>query len=258
MNSISEVGHAKNVANFEDLISYCAGYGVTYNPSLNAIKLANLNTLKTSALSSLSAVSTAYTSYKNATNSRELVFLPIKKLSTRIISALKASGVPEQTIKDALTINRKLQGKSAKLKKTESTSKSVESTLSTSGPIETLPVEDDASISTSQQSYDSIIEYFGKLIDLLGSITAYNPNEADLKVSALNTLLASMKTANTVVINATTVVSNSRINRNELLYKPVVGLVDVAGEVKSYVKSVYGSGSGQFKQVSKLRFKRLK
>jgi hypothetical protein len=33
MASTSEVGHAKNVANFQDLIEFVTGYGVTFNPS---------------------------------------------------------------------------------------------------------------------------------------------------------------------------------------------------------------------------------
>jgi len=41
----NETGHAKNVANFEDMISFVTGYGATYNPSKNAIKLPQLNTL---------------------------------------------------------------------------------------------------------------------------------------------------------------------------------------------------------------------
>ncbi len=42
MPSTSETGHAKNVANFETLISFCTGYGTTYNPSRDALKVANL------------------------------------------------------------------------------------------------------------------------------------------------------------------------------------------------------------------------
>jgi len=35
----SETGHAKNVANLEDLISFCNGYGSSYNPSKVALKI---------------------------------------------------------------------------------------------------------------------------------------------------------------------------------------------------------------------------
>ncbi|MBK7148718.1 MAG: hypothetical protein IPH78_07800 [Bacteroidetes bacterium] len=40
MASTTETGHAKNVANFEDLISFCTGYGASYNPSKAAIAIA--------------------------------------------------------------------------------------------------------------------------------------------------------------------------------------------------------------------------
>lgn len=39
MASTSETGHAKNVANFQDLIAFVTGYGATYNPIKNALKL---------------------------------------------------------------------------------------------------------------------------------------------------------------------------------------------------------------------------
>ena len=44
MASTSETGHAKNVANFETLISFCAGYGATYNPSKANLKVPALQT----------------------------------------------------------------------------------------------------------------------------------------------------------------------------------------------------------------------
>jgi hypothetical protein len=86
----------------------------------------------------------------------------------------------------------------------------------------------------------------------------YTPNEADLKITALTTLLTDLRTKNTAVINANTSLSNTRIARNNALYKENTGLVDVAMDVKSYVKSVFGAGSLQFRQISGLKFKRYK
>ncbi|MDP3556115.1 MAG: hypothetical protein Q8T03_02005 [Bacteroidota bacterium] len=102
-----------------------------------------------------------------------------------------------------------------------------------------------------------MVEHYSKLIDLLTSIPAYNPNENDLKLTALNSLLTSMKTSNTSVINAYTTWSNARIVRNDLLYKKITGLVDVAQECKNYVKSIFGASSSQYKQVSKIKFKKV-
>ena len=42
MSSTSETGHAKNIANFQDLISFCQGYGATYNPTKESLKIPQL------------------------------------------------------------------------------------------------------------------------------------------------------------------------------------------------------------------------
>ncbi len=216
-----------------------------------------MNTLKTSANTAIANVSATFTTFKNATNSREIVFLPLKKLSTRIMGALKASGVPKQTMKDALTINHKLQGKRAKPIVVPPNNNNNNNNLQAI-PNNPPPVDLPKNISVSQQSYGSQIEYFGKLIDLLTATPLYNPNEVDLKLLALNTLLTNMKTTNTVVITATTNFSNARITRTKTLYADVTGLVDVAAECKSYVKSVFGANSLEYKQVSKIQFKKQK
>jgi len=87
MASTSETGHAKNVANFEDLISFCTGYGATYNPSKAAIQIASLNTLRTNAQGSITGVNSSKTAFTNATNSRQTSFDPLKKLCTKIVNA---------------------------------------------------------------------------------------------------------------------------------------------------------------------------
>jgi hypothetical protein len=253
MANFSEVGHAKNVANFEDLINRCTGFGVTYNPSLNAIKIANMNSLRTNALTALASSISAGTAYMNAVDNRQLIFDPLQKMATRIISALKACGASDAVVKDALSINRKIQGKRAKpIKEVENIE-----TQQIVGPGPT-PVDQTVHVSVSQLSFDSMIEHYSKLIDLLASVVAYNPNENDLKVSGLNTLLASMKSSNTAVITATTNYINARINRDNLIYAKNTGVVDVAQDAKAYVKSVYGTQSPQYGQVSSIKFTRRK
>lgn len=248
MSNFSEVGHTKNVANFEDLISRCTGFGVIYNPSLNAIKIANMNTLRTSALAALASVISTHTVYMNAVDGREAIFEPLQKFGTRILSALKSCGASDAVIKDAITIHRKIQGKRAKPIK-----EVLNPEAKMIDPNNPLPVEP-LHISVSQLSYDNMIDHYSKLIDLLTSVVAYNPNENELKIAGLNTLLTSMKTANTSVITATTSFNNARINRNDLLYKKDTGLIDVAQACKDYVKSVFGSTHAKYKEVSGIKF----
>jgi hypothetical protein len=109
-------------------------------------------------------------------------------------------------------------------------------------------------ISSSQMSFNSRIDNLDKLIKLLTSVTAYAPNEADLKVTSLTTLLTDLKAKNTAVITAEPPLTNARIARNDVLYKAGTGVVDTSLDVKTYVKSVFGATSPQYKTISGLKF----
>lgn len=238
MASTSETGHAKNVANFEDLISFCTGYGATYNPSKAALKLPALNTQLTAANAALQAVKTAKTALDNATNAREIAFKPLKPLATKIVNALAATEATEQTVDDVKSVNNKIQGRRAK---------AVDKPAEGAEPVKT--------VSTSQQSFDRLIDHFAQMIATLTAEPKYLPNENELKLAALNTLLTDLKAKNTGVITATTAASNARIARDKALYAEMVGLVDTALAAKTYVKSLFGATSPQYKQVSGLQFK---
>ena len=248
MPSTSETGHAKNVANFEDLISFCNGYGATYNPSKAALTIAQLTDLQTQAKAALQLTKTTKTGFDNATNARQLAFKDLKPLATKIVNALAASGATALAVSDAKTINRKIQG-----------AKANGGTKTPAPPANpNTPTPTDKTISTSQQSYDSLIDHFTKLIEAVSQDANYMPNEVELQTATLQTKLDGLKTSNTDIVNSYTVWSNARISRNTILYNPVTGLVQTAFEVKKYVKSVFGASSPQFKQVSGLEFLNVK
>ncbi len=217
MAKFIEVGHSKNVANFEDLMSFCIAYGTAFNPANSNITITALQAKHTAAIADIQAVKTAKTALDNSTNAREILFKDFKKLATRIINSLSAVSPAKQTIADAKTINNKIQGKRASEKKKPL-------------PSET-PATEDNSISVSQQSYDSLIDHFAKLIQTVSQEPLYVPNETDLSVTGLNALLTQMQTANTGVINATTAFSNARIIRDKTLYDLSTGLVKLAFDV---------------------------
>ena len=243
MTSISETGHANNVANFESLIISATAFGTSYNPSKDSIKLPALQALLTASKKSLNAVNIAQSAYSNAVAARETGFEPFSKLITRVNNALKASDTTVQVDESALTIVRKLLGKRASAKLTDEEKKVLEA--------EGKEVNQ---ISAAQMSYDSKLENLDKLIMLLVSIPNYNPNEEDLKVESLKTHYTELKAKNTDVLTATIQLSNARISRNDILYKPLTGLFDIAADTKTYIKSIFGATTPQFKQVSKLKF----
>lgn len=253
MASTTETGHAKNVANFEDLILFCTSYGATYNPSKNSIKLTALNTLLTDARSAINDVTQKVTSYNIAVNNRQDLFKNLKPLCTRIINALEATDTSKKTIEDAKSFNKKIQGSRKKVKTTESPS-----STTTEEENNITITTNQKTISTSQQSYDQLKEHFSKLVSLLASEPNYTPNETDLQVATLNTLLTNMQTENTKVSNSYVEISNSRIARNQILYTPNTGLYDISMEIKKYIKSLFGATSPQYKQISSIKFSTLK
>ena len=241
MASKSEVGHAKNVANFQDLIAFINGYGATYNPSKNSLTLTELNALYTQANASLNAVVNKKTEYNNAVNQRAEAFSDLRTLSTRLVNALDATDATKEKIEDAQGFNRKLQGIRAS---------KIEEPLDPNLP---APKTN----SSSQQSYDQLIQHFEGLISVLISEPTYTPNETDLQVATLQTKLENLKDNNQRVSNANVEISNTRLERNKVLYKEDNGLVDTAAEAKKYIKSVFGASSPEFAQIKGIAFKNI-
>ena len=238
MASTSEVGHAKNVANFQDLIEFVTGYGATYNPSKSSLKLAQLVALKATAEAKLTDVISKNTNYNNKVNERMVAFSNLKSLSTRLVNALQTTDATTATINDAKTFNRKMQGKKAS------------ATQTPTDPNAPAP----ATISTSQQSYDQLIQHLTGLKSVLEEEPSYTPNEAELQVATIDAKIADLTAKNTAVSTAYTNISNSRISRNETLYTSENGIFETASEVKKYIKSVFGASSPQYNQVSGIKF----
>lgn len=248
MASTSETGHAQNVANLEKLIAYCTGYGAKYNPVNTSLQLSSLNALLASARKVLQDYKASKSAYNNATNVREAVFKQLKPIATKIVNAMSVSGGLPQNVDDARSTNLKIQGRRAKAVK-----KPVATT--TEGATEVAEIK---RASVSQQSYNKLVDNFEHLIHTVTTELKYAPNEDDLKLSSLNRLLDDLKAKNTDVVNAVSGFSNVRIDRNNIFYKTSTGLCDICRDVKNYVKSVFGAKSPQYKQVSEIKFMKIK
>jgi hypothetical protein len=89
MSSNSETGHAKNVANYEKLITSITALGTPYNPSKASLKLPALNTQLTAAKAAIATVNSAEPAYKNAVSARDVAFAPLSKLITRLTPQMR-------------------------------------------------------------------------------------------------------------------------------------------------------------------------
>ena len=236
MSSTSETGHARNVANLQKLTEQVTVYTL-YNPPVDNLKVANLQTLYTTASAKLNEVEDKRNANKNAITVRQSAFENLKSTATKIINHLEILGLPSGTIDQAKSLNRVIQGGQKKAVTALEEGK-----------------EETKTVSTSRQSYTQMAENFGILLQLLGTIPTYNPNEDDLKLANLETYKISLVSSTQSVDQTEAELNNKLIERDQLLYADGTGLYSIAQNVKKYVKSIYGATSTEYANVSAIKF----
>lgn len=240
MASQSEVGHAKNVANLQKLIEQITVY-TDYNPPIDSLKLANLQTLYTTASTKLSEVEDKRIANKSAIHQRQVAFENLKPICTKIINLLDILGLSQGTLDQAKSLNRTIQGGQKK------------TTTPPQDPNNQQPTTNN-SISTSRQSYTQQAENFGILLQLLATIPTYTPNEDNLKLINLNTYKDSLVSSTQSVDQTEAEFNLKLIERDNILYADGTGLYSIAQNVKKYVKSLYGAISPEYTNVSAIKF----
>lgn len=237
----TEAGDMKIIGNFRKMIDLVTG-DADYKPSNAPIKPATLEVQYTAAHSAVQGVAGAMAPHKAAINERQVAFDNLPALVRRSRNMAKASGAHTKIIDDLNTFARKLTGgrKSPKPKDDPSTPAN----------------EAGKSHSASQMSYDNQIANFESLVSLLGEVTEYNPNEADLKVTAMTATLNDLKAKNDAVSAAFVPLSQARGVRDQLLYGNADCVVNIALQVKAYVQAAFGGASQLYKQIKGLRFDR--
>lgn len=236
MASTSETGHARNVANLQKLTEQVTVYTL-YNPPVDNLKVANLQTLYTTASAKLNEVEDKRNANKNAITVRQSAFENLKSTATKIINHLEILGLPSGTIDQAKSLNRVIQGGQKKAVTALEEGK-----------------EETKTVSTSRQSYTQMAENFGILLQLLGTIPTYNPNEDDLKLANLETYKISLVSSTQSVDQTEAELNNKLIERDQLLYADGTGLYSIVQNVKKYVKSLYGATSPEYTNVSSIEF----
>lgn len=246
-SAVTETGHAKNLSNFKAIIAAATSFGDTYNPQRIELTVPEISTLADKCESAISDVSLTKAAYKVALDARNSVFEILNKKTTRVINALKACSTTDHLDKSARELARKIQGSRAKQRRSEEEKKA----------------DHEAGImyneiSASQMSYDSRAGHFAELVKFLSSIPQYKPNETEFQVESLKAYSDDLVIKNTAVVNTMVALNNARAARNDLMYKPVMGMVDLALDIKSYLKSVFGPSSLQYKKVGRLDFTKYK
>jgi len=253
----SEIGHAKNVARFGDILLHCEAFGQAYNPGNASIGLPALQAAYTNADAAVQSLSAAKTVYDVATNARETLFGGLSALGTRVVNALSASGASPLTVADARMHLRKIRGERGTRVQSVPTAPQPAPEGETPGAGVGADADRPRTVSASQRSYDQLVSHFGKLLLVVGEEPLYGPNEAELTVAGLQAHLAALNAANQNVRQRAVNYETALIHRNKVLYHPETGLYALAADVKSYVRSLYGSSAEEYKRIAAIRMKNM-
>src|SRR5665648_1218553 len=126
MATRSEIGHAKNVANFDVLIAFVLSIAGVFKPSKSATQLTSLQNVSQNAKNAMKVVNDAFSVKSGAIAARKVAFAPFSKLITRVINSLESTDSSHVVDGQARTIVRKLQGTRATPKKSEEEKKALE------------------------------------------------------------------------------------------------------------------------------------
>lgn len=240
MSTLSETGHARNAAKFDELIESITTFN--YGPAKENLKLESMQTMSKECRVFLKEVSRTLALYKAAVDARQPLYEMMNRHISRILSILKSSDVSAETVETFKSIARKISGRRAAPKRPQKE--------------DFAEGNETRSISSSQRSYDNQLENFNLFVEQLISTPGYKPNENDLKPDYLQKLAEDLKQKNAEVLSARAALNDARGKRDNLMYRKESGLIDVALDVKAYVRGAFGPSSSEFRKVAKLQFRR--
>src|SRR5204863_3094284 len=163
----TESGDKTVLGNFRKLIDELSADS-GYNPANTKLKLPALNPQYTAADAAVDALAAALAPNKLAISGRVRAFNDLRPLLVRSRNYLKASGAAEPVVEDAEQLLRKLRGGNRRPKPKVDVANAA-------SPTAPVPAN---TRSTSQMSFDNQLGHFQAYIEILKTISEYNPNEA--------------------------------------------------------------------------------
>lgn len=235
----TEAGDMKTLGNFRKLIDWVSAEP-NYNPSNALLTKEALEIMYGSALAAVEAVSAKLAPNKAAILARQEIFALLPARARQVRNYVKSLGASKATLAALETPLRKLTGmrKSARIKDDPNTPEN----------------EADQQHSASQMSYDNRTGSFAVFRAIVKGIVTYIPNEAQLKLTALDAFADDLEAKNNAVSTTFVPLSQARGLRDGLLYQNTDSVVNTAQLVKAYVSGAFGNSSHLYKQIKGLTF----
>jgi hypothetical protein len=237
-----ESGHAKNVANFEQVIIILTALGTVYNPGQALILLAALQTKLTEAKAALAAVDTAEAEKRLSVNDIQAEEAELDRFMVNIKRTVEVElNNPAFTAEIQSIINR-------------SRPKSRDT-----GLIDDPSTPEDESRtahSLSQSSRDNQIAGLADIIALLRLRTDFKPNDAEYTLAAIEARFDTLSAKNNAAKASNANLGNTLDARDAVLYDDETGIIKLVKLIKTQLALKPGRESAAYQQINALEFRK--
>ncbi len=239
---MSEQTKAKNIDNLSVMISVATELGERYSTNNELIKLSNFIAFRDGCLQRQKGVNDVLPVADIAVGERSAAFSAVPKKATRILNAVKSSGITDQAAGNLRTTMNSLRGFK----------------VSGKTPDNSLPLPagetPKKTASASQRSFASVLENTDLFVEQVKVQTGFKPNEEEFKTPALEAWVADLTDKNNAAISAKALVQSTRAGRDDFMYNPTDGMQVRVNAFKNYLRSILDRDDIRLQQISKLEF----
>lgn len=237
----NEAGDNKLLGNDGKLIDFLAAEAA-YAPPNAKLAITAMRAQLTAAQAAVQDVAIKLAPSKAAIIARQTAYELLKDVVMRSRNVLKAAGVSKKTLDTVETAVRKVLGR--------------RKTATVKDDPATPANEADANHSAAQTSFENQLGNFRTLLAIYAGIPEYQPNDAGLKLTALNAYADDLQAKNEAVSATFVPLSQARGLRDQLLYTNEDCVVNLALLAKAYAAGEFGTKSNVYKQIKGLKFQR--
>ena len=223
----------RTAGSFDKVLASCKQIGERYQPKARELSIAAMSGLFERSQQTMKAVITKQAAHRIATFNRRESFDELPGLAVRIARMLSTLSIPEDKL--AAIVSLKNQLRASRRKKRE------------------MPNEEpvaEQKRGASIRHFDAQIRIFEKMVQVLKAIGGYDPNEADLKLSTLQSKVADLQSKCQAVVEAEAALDDARTKRDQVFHGPK-GMTRTMRAAKDYVRSVFGFASPEATRMTK-------
>ncbi len=242
MSSRRESINAQNIAGFRLIIDFLLALGSEYQPSDNAISIFSLENDLQTVITTEDGFNKLQATFCQALYDQQAAFEQAAKLMEQVELVPNPLRSADKTSEAHKMLIKKVKG---------------------GREIKMVLVKDGQSVgnytlSVSQFHYANRATSLHLVIQTLKTEEGYSPSDASISIAGLKSKLKAMNDSCEGIASLMASVEEMRLLRNNILYHPETGLINIVRMIKAYIRNLYGQQSEQYQRLLVIPFSHKK